>query len=62
MPYETERKPTSITQQSHTLVEEQIQRRAYELYQARGAEPGHELDDWLRAEDEVRRKARTTAA
>ncbi len=62
MAHETERKPTSITQQSHNLVEEQIRYRAYELYEARGAEPGHELDDWLRAEDEVRRKVRTTAA
>jgi len=28
---------------------------AYELYEQRGCQPGHELDDWLEAEDIVRR-------
>ena len=28
--------------------------RAYELFQARGGEPGRDLDDWLRAEQELR--------
>ena len=28
--------------------------RAYELFRARGGEPGHDLDDWLRAEAELR--------
>ncbi len=27
--------------------EDEVARRAYELYQARGAEPGHEFEDWL---------------
>ena len=27
--------------------------RAYELFQARGGEPGRDLDDWLRAEQEL---------
>jgi hypothetical protein len=31
-----------------------IARRAYELYLARGAEPGHDAEDWLRAERELR--------
>ena len=44
-------------------VEEAIRTRAYELYEERGREVGHELDDWLRAEQEVtQRKARTIAA
>jgi Protein of unknown function (DUF2934) len=44
-------------------LEEQIQRRAYQLYEARGREDGHELDDWLRAEEEItRQKTRTIAA
>ena len=30
-----------------------IARRAYELFQERGREPGRALDDWLRAEHEV---------
>jgi hypothetical protein len=32
---------------------EEITARAYELYLARGAEAGHELDDWLQAEREI---------
>ncbi len=31
-----------------------IANRAYELFCARGREPGHDLDDWLRAEAELR--------
>jgi hypothetical protein len=27
--------------------------RAYELFQERGREPGRDLDDWLRAEQEL---------
>jgi DUF2934 family protein len=30
-----------------------VARRAYELYESRGREPGHELDDWCLAESEV---------
>jgi hypothetical protein len=33
--------------------EDDIRKRAYELYVARGGESGHDLDDWLRAECEV---------
>lgn len=35
-------------------VEEEIRERAYELFEARGREEGHELEDWLRAEEEIR--------
>lgn len=35
-------------------VEEEVRKRAYELFEARGAVEGHELDDWLRAEEEIR--------
>jgi DUF2934 family protein len=38
-----------------TDVEEQIRRRAYELYQQRGEVPGRATDDWLQAKDEVLR-------
>jgi hypothetical protein len=34
-------------------LEEEIRRRAYELYQQRGCEAGHEDEDWLVAEREV---------
>lgn len=32
---------------------EQIRRRAYELYEARRQEDGHDVDDWLQAEGEI---------
>ena len=35
--------------------EEKIQRRAHELYFQRGNQSGSELDDWLQAEEEIRR-------
>ena len=34
-------------------IEEEIRKRAYELFEARGREEGHELEDWFRAEDEI---------
>ena len=34
--------------------EERIRRRAQELYQLRGDRPGSAIDDWLRAEEEIR--------
>lgn len=33
--------------------EAEIARRAYELYEARGREDGHALDDWLDAERDL---------
>ncbi len=33
--------------------EEMIRIRAHELYEQRGCEPGHDLDDWLQAEAEI---------
>jgi hypothetical protein len=41
---------------SQTLpLEEHIRRRAYELYLRRGNKSGSQLDDWLQAENEIRR-------
>jgi len=49
--------------------EEQIARRAYELYLDRGSKNGRDVDDWLTAENELlaqysssSRKTRTVAA
>jgi len=39
-----------------------IARRAYELYVQRGGEHGHDVDDWLRAERELRGAQTLTAA
>ncbi len=33
---------------------EKIRQRAHELYVARGQEDGHDLEDWLQAEAEIR--------
>jgi Protein of unknown function (DUF2934) len=35
--------------------DEDIRRRAYEIYLDCGEQPGRELDDWLQAERELRR-------
>jgi Protein of unknown function (DUF2934) len=35
--------------------DEEIRRRAYEIYLERGAQPGRELDDWLQAERQLER-------
>jgi hypothetical protein len=39
-------------------LEEQIRTRAYELYEARGREEGHDLENWLEAEAERSRAQR----
>lgn len=38
---------------SFELTEDIIRARAYQLYEERGCEHGHDLDDWLRAEAEI---------
>ena len=43
-------------------LEEKIRLRAYALYEERGREDGHDVDDWLRAEAELAAKAVGTAA
>jgi hypothetical protein len=57
----TKKQPTSVTSDQQEL-EDQIRLRALELYEARGREDGHELDDWLRAEAEITQKKVSTAA
>lgn len=37
-----------------------IERRAYELYLDRGSEPGHDFEDWLRAERELKVRSEAT--
>lgn len=39
---------------SDEQIRERVEARAYERYLARGAEDGHDLDDWLEAEREIR--------
>lgn len=48
------KKPTvSTATESHPNLEEEIRRRAHELYEERGREDGHDIEDWLRAEAEI---------
>ncbi len=54
--------PTKLQNDFPEELQEQIRKRAYELYYERGAEDGHDLDDWLQAETEVRQKNRAIAA
>ncbi len=38
------------------LTIEEIRHRAHEIFKARGGTPGNELDDWLRAERELKQQ------
>jgi Protein of unknown function (DUF2934) len=59
-PEEIEKKPSTLAPNSGepTIpipIEQQIQQRAYELYERRGRTDGHDLDDWLQSECEIKR-------
>jgi hypothetical protein len=44
-------------------MEQQIQQRAYELYEQRGRTDGYDLDDWLQSEREIKgRQAKAATA
>lgn len=43
-------------------MDDMIRMRAYELYESRGREPGHEVEDWLAAESEVTKSQMKRAA
>ena len=49
------RQPRSRKANLSSNTEEQIRRRAYELYEQRGRIDGFALDDWLQAEVEILR-------
>ena len=54
---------TNPTNGSTRDLQEQIRRRAYELYEERGKNNGHDLADWLQAESEVtQQRAKAMAA
>jgi hypothetical protein len=42
---------------AHANTDEQIRPRAYQLYEQRGKVDGHELEDWLQAEAELRSRS-----
>ena len=38
---------------ANSIPDEEIAKRAFELYEARGRQNGHDVEDWLRAEQEL---------
>ncbi|MGH9544720.1 MAG: DUF2934 domain-containing protein [Terriglobales bacterium] len=58
------KKPAATGTTETQPIEHQIRLRAYQLYEARGCEGGHEVEDWLRAEEEItnNKKISTIAA
>jgi Protein of unknown function (DUF2934) len=63
MPIETiKNRSTKSTTDPHPNLDEEIRRRAYDLYETRGCKDGHDVDDWLRAEAEITGPAVKTAA
>jgi uncharacterized protein HemX len=52
----------TLTIEPSRNLEEEIRRRAYEIYEERGREDGHDMDDWLRAEAEIAAKNAKSAA
>ena len=50
------KKPSATAVSDPQEIEERIRQRAYELYEARGQGDGQDLEDWLRAEEEITEK------
>ena len=67
-PDEIEKKPPTLVPKSDEPtvlipMEQQIQQRAYEVYEQRGRTDGYDLDDWLQAESEIKgRQAKAATA
>jgi len=49
-----DRSSTSLRTRSAPMTHRDIARRAYDLYLARGGAHGHDVDDWLHAERQLR--------
>lgn len=49
----TRKSTNSRTATTPRDLEEQIRCRAYELYENRGRQDGHDVEDWLQAEAEI---------
>lgn len=56
MTFQGQSKKSALVKQDNVSanLEEDIRHRAYELYVQRGRKDGHDLDDWLRAEEEIK--------
>jgi len=54
--------PSTSQMGSQELTEEIIRIRAYQLFEMRGQEHGHDMEDWLQAEAEVMGKKKPSAS
>jgi hypothetical protein len=45
--------------QHASVIDNDVARRAYDLYLARGREHGHDVDDWIQAQRELRASSAT---
>ena len=51
--------PAKITMMAGTVsLQDKIRQRAYELYESRDRGPGQDVQDWLRAEQEISKQKR----
>jgi Protein of unknown function (DUF2934) len=57
-----DRSSKSLPDRSAQVTNSEIARRAYDLYLTRGCEHGHDVDDWLQAERDLRDPVSSTAA
>ena len=53
--------PSNVDVRASSVGQDEIARRAFDLYCARGCEDGHALDDWLSAESELHSTVNVTA-
>ena len=49
---------SSETPLANSIPDEDIAKRAFELYEARGRQNGHDVEDWLQAEQELEEEQR----
>jgi hypothetical protein len=52
----------SVVNELESDIQERIRARAYQLFQERGGEPGHDVEDWLQAEAEILGSRKPSAA
>ena len=49
----TKHRMSSLRETGSAHLQDQVRKRAYELYEKRGRRDGHHEQDWLQAEEEV---------
>ncbi len=62
MQQRTEKEPAAGMSEEPRNVQEDIRLLAYRFYEERGREDGQDLDDWLRAEEELTKRRGAIAA